>query len=272
MSSQILISHSAPTPNTSEPFVQDIEYYNRVLDEYHEYLIKLQLTKKRLEIKIKSEQATLEITKNNYLRTLFPQIWRQALIERDVENIKLLDRENTKLITQLEKDEKQIKKRRKEIKTAINGLTLYDEEIFRTMKRDIENKSKTLRTGFTSVGIKKIIRKKRESIGYTKTHLDDLFTGYKKKAIELMDKKIEYCEQQIYLILGNPDNDLHHLKNSIEEKRKEMKAIESSIEKALIKEHKLMEDYMSITMGGSIKNKYKVKKNSRKTMKRSSRI
>ena len=277
-SHSLLTSHSAPTPNTSvELFATGIQYYNRVFDTYYEDLIKLQVEKKQNELTKQSLDDYLARTKVNYL---LPQSWKEARIERELPDIKLLNDKINELETQIEKAETTIQQRTITLKKEINGLTLYDDEIFKTLKRKTlkrdKDKSKTLRTVFTSMGIKNIKKEKWESIETTRTYLDHLFTDYKRKAIKLMNLKKGYYEQKIKLIkkkneidtwlsLYTFDETLYKYEKSIKSITKNMKMIESNIEKELIQEHKLIEDYESIMMGGSIKN-------SRKTMKRSSRI
>jgi hypothetical protein len=145
---------------------------------------------------------------------------------------------------------------------------------------------------------KKSISEIESKMKSVKDEVDDLFRTYKNKTKEFIDIKKKFYEEVVRLkdvdktkrdrsrgrrtfefnhtINSNNSRErLHIIKGDVKNKTKELEDIEREIEKKLKEEEDLIskhkEEYNEMNWGGrkSIKNKYKAKKNSRKTMKRS---
>jgi len=300
-------SNSTSTQDSStESYVMDIEDNIEKITTYFNELLDLSLQDNKIGLQIRTlNSKLLRIRDNPFIQAL--PVNRQIIAERNIERTKgkleqkinTLRRERREFYQKINILNRKIEEKANEIKNEIRNLQNVDNvNKFKIIKVNLEKSSrlqsttKVHRTVMNKMHIDRI----EEDIESVKTDLHNLLEEYKSKTTEFIDIKILYHNEKIKLKIftknandrshralyqtnNEDDESLRHLEESVKTINGEFELIESEIteiereiKNALNKEHKLMEDYRSITMGGSIKNKYKVKKNSRKTMKRSSRV
>jgi predicted nucleic acid-binding Zn-ribbon protein len=297
--SQNSINSSTSTQNSSADYEMNIEDKTIKIGEYFDKLLKLRLDWNEIDLKI---------SKKNYKLYNLSDSERETRESTLTTEIVTLRRNRNKKNRQIEKLNTKIEKKMKEIKNEIENLDkLENVNKFRRMIDNIQERSKlkrttqSNRTGFNSMHIdlkKKSISKIESKMKSVKDELDDLFRTYKNKTKEFIDIKKKFYEEVVRLedvdktmsdrFWGRRNFEFNHTINSnnsrerlniikgiVKNKTKELQDIEREIEEKLKEEQDLIskrkEEYNEMNWGGrkSIKNKYKAKKNNRKTMKRS---
>jgi chromosome segregation ATPase len=305
--SQNSINSSTSTQNSSADYEMNIEDKTIKIGKYFDELLKLRLEWNEIDLKI--SKINHELYNLSHRLTDSERETRESTLKTEIDSLR---RDRNKKKIQIAKLNRNIEKEIKKIKNEIENLdTLENVNKFRRMKDDVKESYKlkrrttqSNRTGFNYMHIdlkNKSISEIESKMKSVKDEVDDLFRTYKNKTKEFIDIKKKYHEEVVRLedvdktmsdrfwgrrnfefnpsINSNNSRErLHIIKGIVKNKTKELEVIEREIEKKLKEEEDLIskhkEEYNEMNWGGrkSIKNKYKAKKNSRKTMKRTSRI